>query len=194
MASGWLLPAGGGGYLAHVGREVAIGTAADAVWLVGIEGRDLEESLTEAIVGNIAGQVVGDVLSAGARRSFRRTISDSKLRFCFVFGTSVVREMRALEPKADIHTEAVTEVEQDWTATWIVAALGGLVLAGCFAVPPLRHRNARRSGLEAWLDEQRTIHDLADAGSGRGGISARDVDAAFASLFADTDHALGFAN
>ena len=85
-----------GRYAVHAGRDIALGTAADTAWAVGIEGRSVGNAVTQSFVGNFAGQGVGDLLSTGIRRVMPHITSPG--RICFAAGTLV--------QLADAETEA----------------------------------------------------------------------------------------
>jgi RHS repeat-associated protein len=87
-----------GRYAVHYAREVAVETVADTAWSVGVEGRDVSDAFTQSLVGNMVGQGVGDVLSAGLRRGMQHLGIPQFGRICFVAGTLVERGHGPKEP------------------------------------------------------------------------------------------------
>jgi hypothetical protein len=87
-----------GRYAVHYAREVAVETVADTAWSVGIEGRSLSDAVTQSLVGNMVGQGIGAVLSAGMRRGMQHLGIQQFGRICFVAGTLVERGHGPNEP------------------------------------------------------------------------------------------------
>ncbi len=107
-----------GRYAVHAGRDIAVGTAADTAWAVGIEGSSVGNAVTQSFVGNFAGQGIGDLLSTGIRRVMPHITSPG--RICFAAGTlvelanaeteSVFVPIEEVRLGGRVHTDAPLEV------------------------------------------------------------------------------------
>jgi YD repeat-containing protein len=97
-------------YGKHYAYEVATATAFDTGWEMGVNGRSFQDAFTQAGVGNVLGQGVGDTLSAGLRTGLRRANIPIFGRLCFTGETLVhlrdsIEEIRSIPLGARVADE-----------------------------------------------------------------------------------------